>query len=130
MHAITKRRRLAWVPVTAFLLIAGWGGGAGASDDLKATVEKLGGKECADSALTCVDLAVPVDRAKPGTNERITIHFAVSFAQEKSKGILFYVVGGPGGSGLQAAESYLGSFDARLSDVYKSLVEFAAKEGK
>jgi pimeloyl-ACP methyl ester carboxylesterase len=109
-------RGRAAVIATAFLLTAGWGHGARAADDLKAMVEKLGGKECEDSSLACVDLVVPVDRAKPGSNQTITVRFAVSFASAESKGILFYAVGGPGGSGLQAADSYLGSFDARLTE--------------
>jgi pimeloyl-ACP methyl ester carboxylesterase len=89
---------------------------ASASDFLRAVVAKLGGKACPDGGLTCVDLAVPIDRAKPGSNERITIRFAVSFAAKESKGVLFYAVGGPGGSGLAVADSYLASFDKRLTD--------------
>jgi|AraplaMF_Col_mMF_1032025.scaffolds.fasta_scaffold00048_116 pimeloyl-ACP methyl ester carboxylesterase len=85
-----------------------------ASDALRLAVNRLGGKDCPDSALTCVDLAVPVDRTKPGSNQRITVRFAVSFASRQSKGILFYAVGGPGGSGLAVADSYLASFDKRL----------------
>jgi len=114
MRAGSRRQLLT---VAACLLAAvGLTRPAGASEALKAAVEKLGGKPCEDSALTCVDLPVPIDRAQPGANERITIRFAVSFAHEESKGVLFYAVGGPGGSGLQAADSYLGSFDARLEN--------------
>ena len=116
MYARIEWRRLACAAATAFLLIAGIVKTASASDALKNIVDKLGGTECEDSAFTCVDLAVPIDHAKPGSNERITIRFAVSFASKESKGILFYVVGGPGGSGLQAAESYLASFDSRLTE--------------
>jgi pimeloyl-ACP methyl ester carboxylesterase len=87
-----------------------------ASDFLRAVVARLGGKACPDGTLTCVDLAVPIDRAKPGSNERITVRFAVSFAAKESKGVLFYAVGGPGGSGLAVADSYLASFDKRLTD--------------
>jgi pimeloyl-ACP methyl ester carboxylesterase len=87
-----------------------------ASDTLRAAVDRLGGKDCPDSALTCVDLAVPIDRAKPGSNERITVRFAINFASKRSKGILFYAVGGPGGSGLAVADSYLASFDKRLEE--------------
>src|SRR5690349_18960129 len=89
---------------------------ATASDALREAVSRLGGRDCPDSALTCVDLAVPIDRAKPQSNERITIRFAVSFASEESKGILFIAVGGPGGSGLSVADSYLSSFEQRLTE--------------
>jgi pimeloyl-ACP methyl ester carboxylesterase len=89
---------------------------ASASDFLRAAISRLGGKACPDGDLTCVDLAVPIDRAKPGSNERITIRFAINFAAKESKGVLFYAVGGPGGSGLAVADSYLASFDKRLTD--------------
>jgi pimeloyl-ACP methyl ester carboxylesterase len=108
-------RRLASLIAAAFLAISASGAAALAAADLKSALDKLGAQECKDSAFTCVDLAVPVDRAQPGSNATITVRFAVSLASEDSKGILFYAVGGPGGSGLQAIESYLGSFDARLT---------------
>jgi pimeloyl-ACP methyl ester carboxylesterase len=101
--------------VTAFLLVGAVSATAVASD-LRGVVEKLGGKECGEIAFTCVDLPVAVDRSKPGANETLTVRFAISFASKQSKGILFYVVGGPGGSGLQSIEDYLASFDARLTD--------------
>ena len=100
----------------AILLLASVPTLASASDALKQAVERLGGKPCADSALTCVDIAVPVDHAKPGSNQRISVRFAVHFAARHSRGILVYAVGGPGGSGLAVADSYLSSFDARFSD--------------
>jgi pimeloyl-ACP methyl ester carboxylesterase len=89
---------------------------AGAADGLRAAISRLGGEDCPDSALTCVDLAVPVDRAQPGSNRTLTVRFAINFAEKQSKGILFYAVGGPGGSGLAVADSYLASFDRRLSE--------------
>ncbi len=89
---------------------------ASASNTLRETVSRLGGKDCPDSALTCVDLLVPVDRTQPGSNQRIAVRFAVNFAGRDSKGILFIAVGGPGGSGLAVADSYLASFDKRLAD--------------
>ncbi|WP_395015141.1 alpha/beta fold hydrolase [Dongia sp.] len=87
-----------------------------AAESLRALVGRLGAEDCPDSALTCVDLAVPVDRAQPGSNRTITVRFAVNFAAKKSRGILFYAVGGPGGSGLAVADSYLASFDKRLTE--------------
>jgi pimeloyl-ACP methyl ester carboxylesterase len=100
----------------AFALLLAFPQAASASDALRLAVNRLGGKECPDSALTCVDLAVPVDRTKPGSNERITVRFAVNFASKRSKGVLFYAVGGPGGSGLAVADSYIASFDQRLAE--------------
>jgi pimeloyl-ACP methyl ester carboxylesterase len=104
--------RRIWLAVAVLLLAIPH---AAASDALREAVDRLGGKDCPDSALTCVDLAVPIDRTKPGANERITIRFAINFASAESKGILFIAVGGPGGSGLSVADSYLASFDKRLT---------------
>ena len=90
-------------------------GMASAADTLKATIDKLGGQPCRVGNLTCVSVEVPVDyRANAGA--KIKIEYAVSFASGESKGILFYVVGGPGGSGIGVADDYLAAFDARLTE--------------
>jgi pimeloyl-ACP methyl ester carboxylesterase len=107
--------RSQFVRIAVALLLIGGIQATAAADDLKEAVDRLGGKDCTDSTLTCVDIAVPVDHAKPGSNQRIKVRFAVSFASEEAKGILFYAVGGPGGSGLAVADSYLASFDTRLT---------------
>jgi pimeloyl-ACP methyl ester carboxylesterase len=104
--------RLKLAALAAFALFAA---PAMAADGLKAAVDALGGKTCADSALTCVDLTEPYDHGKPGSNQTLTVRFAVHFAEGESKGILFYAVGGPGGAGTALADSYLSSFDERLS---------------
>jgi pimeloyl-ACP methyl ester carboxylesterase len=87
---------------------------AQAADTLKTTIEKLGGKPCRVGNLTCVSIKVPVDH-RANTGPKIKIEFSVSFASEESKGILFYVVGGPGGSGIGVADDYLSAFDERLT---------------
>lgn len=90
-------------------------GAATAAGTLKDTIDKLGGQPCQVGELTCVSVEVPVDyRANSGPT--IKIEYSVSFASGESKGILFYVVGGPGGSGLGVADDYLGAFDARLTE--------------
>lgn len=89
-------------------------GDAHAADSLKSTIEKMGGQPCRVGNLTCVSIEVPVDhRANAGPT--IKIEFSVSFASEESKGVLFYVVGGPGGSGIGVADDYLAAFDERLT---------------
>ena len=77
-------------------------------------IASLGAKPCATGDLACVTLTVPRDHR---TNDpmMMEITFAISLASEASKGILFYFVGGPGGSGLASADSYLDSFDESLS---------------
>ncbi|HVT50820.1 MAG TPA: alpha/beta hydrolase, partial [Dongiaceae bacterium] len=82
---------------------------------LQDKIMALGGKDCKDSSLTCVDIEVPYDHAHPESGKHLTLHLAVHFAEEDSKGIMFYAVGGPGGAGTALAESYLDSFDERLS---------------
>src|SRR5690348_15192171 len=83
--------------------------------DLKASIEKLGGAPCATGSLTCVSIEVPLDHRANDQSKKLKLSFAVSFASEGSKGVLFYAVGGPGGSGLGVADDYLSAFDARLT---------------
>lgn len=109
--------RLAGILAMALPLLGGAGGVASADIsnpvDLKAAIEQLGGQPCGN--MTCVALDMPLDHDASGTAGKIKITFSVSFASEESKGILFYVVGGPGGSGVGVAEDYLGAFDERLT---------------
>lgn len=69
---------------------------------------------CALSSLSCTTLTVPLDHRANDPAQTLDITFALSFASGESRGILFYFVGGPGGSGLASAESYLSSFDPTL----------------
>jgi pimeloyl-ACP methyl ester carboxylesterase len=71
---------------------------------------------CELSGLSCTTLAVPLDHRANDPAQTLDITFALSFAAVESRGILFYFVGGPGGSGLAAAEGYLGAFDPSLTD--------------
>ena len=90
-------------------------GAASAAGTLKDTIDKLGGQPCRVGSLTCVSVEVPVDY-RANTGSTLQIEYAVSFASGESKGILFYVVGGPGGSGIGVADDYLSAFDARLTE--------------
>lgn len=69
---------------------------------------------CELSTLSCTTLTVPLDRRANDPSQTLDITFALSFATKESHGILFYFVGGPGGSGLASVESYLPAFDASL----------------
>jgi pimeloyl-ACP methyl ester carboxylesterase len=71
---------------------------------------------CELSSLSCTTLTVPLDHRANDPSKTLEITFALSFAAQESKGILFYFVGGPGGSGLASAESYLSSFDPSLAE--------------
>ena len=71
---------------------------------------------CEMSTLSCATLRLPLDHRSPHGPGKIDITFALSFANVESRGILFYVVGGPGASGLASAENYLSSFEDGLTD--------------
>ena len=102
--------------VAALALSGPWlCGAASAADTLKATIDRLGGQPCRVGALTCVSVEVPVDY-RANTGPKIKIEYAISFASGQSKGVLFYVVGGPGGSGIGVADDYLSAFDVRLTE--------------
>jgi len=107
--------RIAGIAIATALTIPWLSGAAGAADSLKTTIEKMGGGPCRVGNLTCVSVEVPVDHRANAAGPTLKIEFSVSFASEKSKGILFYVVGGPGGSGIGVADDYLAAFDKRLT---------------
>lgn len=71
---------------------------------------------CEFSNLSCTALTVPLDHRANDPSQTIEITFALSFASNESRGILFYFVGGPGGSGLASADSYLSAFDPSLTE--------------
>lgn len=71
---------------------------------------------CELGGLTCTTLTVPLDQRANDPTQTLDITFALSFATNESRGILFYFVGGPGGSGLASADSYLASFDPSLTE--------------
>jgi pimeloyl-ACP methyl ester carboxylesterase len=85
-----------------------------AAESLKNIIQRIGGQPCRSGELTCVNFKVPIDHFNPG--KRMSVEFAVHFAAEKSKGILVYVVGGPGISGTAVADSYLSAYDKRLTN--------------
>lgn len=105
--------RRGWIFAALFLLAAS--SGAVAETGLADRLMALGASPCADSDLTCLTLPMPVDRRANDPEKTVDITFAVSLATEDSKGILFYFVGGPGGSGLAAAPDYLPYIDENLT---------------
>jgi pimeloyl-ACP methyl ester carboxylesterase len=86
------------------------------SSDLQSALERLGSHRCKDGKLTCVTINVPYDHFSNDPTGHLDIDFAVHFAGKQSRGLLIYLVGGPGSSGLEAAEDSLSDHDARLSD--------------
>ncbi len=82
--------------------------------DLAPLIDAMGGGDCADGDLTCVTMMMPRNHFANDPDVSLPITFAVSLATEPSKGTLIYVVGGPGGSGLQVADGYLAAMDESL----------------
>ncbi len=91
-------------------------GAASEAQDLKSVIEQMGGENCTDmSDWTCVALDVPIDHRADG-GDTIKIEYAIHFATQQSKGVLFYVVGGPGESGVVAADPWLQFYDKKLKE--------------
>ena len=70
---------------------------------------------CELSSLSCTTMQMPLDHRANDPSKTIDITFALSFASVESKGTLFYIVGGPGVSGLSVVEDYLSAFDEQLT---------------
>ena len=79
-------------------------------------------ERCPDSEFTCIRLQVPLDHfgASPHAAERIEVVFGVLPARDRSKrkGLFVTAVGGPGASGLQAADAYAATFDEAIRDAF------------
>ncbi len=86
-----------------------------AKADLAGALQTLDAKPCQTGDLACIILTVPRDHRANDPTATMEITFAISPATEASKGVLFYFVGGPGGSGLASADNYLAAFDESLS---------------
>jgi pimeloyl-ACP methyl ester carboxylesterase len=71
---------------------------------------------CELSNLACTTMTLPLDPRGNDPDQTIDITFALAFANVESRGIMFYFVGGPGGSGLASADNYLSAFDVSLTD--------------
>lgn len=89
---------------------------AAAQPSLQDAVSGLDLFPCQLSQLSCTTLTVPLDHRANDPTQTLDITFALSFASGESRGILFYFVGGPGGSGLASADSYLAAFDPTLTE--------------
>ena len=97
----------------ALLVLGLLAGPAFAESSLQDAAAGLDLFPCALSSLSCTTLTVPLDYRANDPAQTLDITFALSFAAGESHGILFYFVGGPGGSGLASADSYLSAFDPR-----------------
>jgi len=77
---------------------------------------RLGGYPCPDSDFTCVKLSIPLDHFAPAGGKTIEVVFAVLPATGERKGMFVTANGGPGASGLMAADSYTSTFDPSIPE--------------
>ncbi len=81
-------------------------------------LRQLGGVPCPDdSAFTCVTLTVPADHFSE-TGATLEVVFAVLPASGERLGMFVTATGGPGSSGIAAADLYTEYFDPRLPEHY------------
>jgi pimeloyl-ACP methyl ester carboxylesterase len=77
---------------------------------------RLGGYPCPDSDFTCGKLSIPLDHFAPAGGKTIEVVFAVLPATGERKGMFVTANGGPGASGLMAADSYTSTFDPSIPE--------------
>ncbi len=72
---------------------------------------------CPDSRFTCITLSVPRDHAAPnGAHWDLT--YAIQRASGTKLGTFVTITGGPGTSGISAADSYTDAFDPAIAEHY------------
>ena len=104
------RSVLRWLFPATLLILISCGGGS----DTAATLAELDGKPCPDSDFTCVTLEVPLDHFSLADGRTIPVTFAVFPSSGTPEGVFVTVVGGPGASGLAAADSRLLGLDPAI----------------
>ncbi|MDR3544485.1 MAG: alpha/beta fold hydrolase [Candidatus Limnocylindrales bacterium] len=125
---LRPRTRLLLVPLLAVALgLGGTPGSALVTPSLAATPARLAAAQsrgaavatarCPGSSFECVTLAVPRDHfAATGPTWDVT--FAIQRATKVSKGVFVTITGGPGSSGIAAADSYTAAFDPSITANY------------
>lgn len=87
-------------------------------NSLAALLDAMGGRECELSTFTCVTITVPLDHNNPDNGQTIDLVYAVSPAEGESYGLYVTATGGPGLSGLAAADWYSSYFDPTIWEHY------------
>ncbi len=90
--------------------------GPASGAETAAILERLGGAPCPDSDFTCVTLTVPLDHFDPSNPATIEVVFGVLPASGERRGMFVTATGGPGYSGLSAADSYTAAFDPSIPE--------------
>ncbi len=74
---------------------------------------------CPDSIFTCITVRVPLDHLAPAGGPTMDVTFALHRASARTrKGVFVTVTGGPGTSGIAAADSYTELFDPGIVKNY------------
>jgi pimeloyl-ACP methyl ester carboxylesterase len=77
------------------------------------------GRPCPnDSDFTCYTLTVPLDHFDPTNPQTLEVVFGLRPADGRRKGMLVIATGGPGSSGLAAADSYAASYDPAILEQF------------
>ena len=84
--------------------------------DTSTILENLGGEPCPDSDFICVTLAVPLDPFDAANGATLDVVFGVLPATGERKGMFVTATGGPGYSGLAAADDYTSYFDPAITE--------------
>lgn len=82
------------------------------------TLGRLGGIPCPDSDFTCVTLEMPVDHFDADNERTVEVTFAVLPANGESKGAFVTATGGPGSSGIAAADNYISRYDPSVTEQF------------
>jgi pimeloyl-ACP methyl ester carboxylesterase len=105
------------VAVLSSSLLAVPAASAPPDDTTAAILERLGGEPCpGGSAFTCVTLTVPLDHFDPADERTVDVAFSILPATGQRKGMFVTAVGGPGASGLLAADVYTSTLDPRIPE--------------
>lgn len=89
-----------------------------ARTDTATILEQLGGVPCPDSEFTCVTLPVLLDPFDAANTETLDVVFGILPATGERKGMFVTATGGPGYSGLSAADSYTAAFDPSITEQF------------
>ena len=77
-------------------------------------IDAMGSQPCMDSDFTCVTMQLARDHFANDPANTMPITFAISLATDPGAGTLIYATGGPGASGLLAAQDYVDALDPDL----------------
>lgn len=108
-------KTLSWLTMI-FLLSVGTVSPLLAQESTADRLERLGGYPCPDSEFTCIKLSVPLDHFAANGGETIEVVFGVLPASGERKGMFVVATGGPGTSGLAAADIYLPYYDTTIPE--------------